>query len=180
VIAVTGTPGTGKTVFARMLAKSLGAELIDLNKLIVKKKIYRLDKKGTKVARLGEMGREFTRVLRSSKGDAVVEGLLAHLLPKRLLTHVVVLRTRPEVLERRLKARGYGGKKLRDNLESEALDVILWEAVKTHGIRKVYEIDATRMKSKALVELFLRALKGEASLRPGKISWLEEFYELGK
>lgn len=178
MIAVTGTPGTGKTVFAEMLAKRLGAELIDLNKLIIERRIYRLDKEGTKVARLGEMRQEFVRVLKLSKGDVIVEGLLAHLLPERSLTHVVVLRTRPRVLKRRLRARGYKGEKLRDNLESEALDVILWEAVKIHGARKVYEIDATRMKPGALVKLFLRALKGEVSLKPGKVSWLEEFYGL--
>jgi adenylate kinase len=177
VIAITGTPGTGKTAFAKVLTKALGAKLVDLNKLIIEKGIYGVDEEGTKVAKLSEMGREFTRVLKSSKGDVVVEGLLAHFLPGRSLTHVVVLRMRPKVLEQRLKARGYRGKKLRDNLESEALDVILWEAVKAHGMRKVYEIDATRRKPGTSVELFLRALKGNTSLKPGRVRWLEEFYK---
>ncbi|MCK4405797.1 MAG: AAA family ATPase, partial [Hadesarchaea archaeon] len=42
VIAVSGTPGTGKSIFARALAKKLNAKVIDLNALIRRKKIYRL------------------------------------------------------------------------------------------------------------------------------------------
>lgn len=178
VIAVTGTPGTGKTTFGRTLAESLGAELVDLNDLIARKKIYRADREGTKVASLDRMKREFTIVLKSKKGEVVVEGLLSHFLPKRSLTHVVVLRTKPSVLKARLKTRKFGEKKLRENVEAEALDIILWEAVKTHGRRKVYEIDTTRRTPKTSVKLFLDALGGKAKLKPGKVSWLEEFYKI--
>ena len=176
VVAVSGTPGTGKSVFARALADELDAQLIDLNALIEDKKIYTLDEYGTKVANLRRMREEFTSVLKGSRGSVVVEGLLAHLLPKRDLSHVIVLRSEPEVLERRLRARGYSKAKTRENVEAEALDIILWEAVQGHGIGKVYEIDATRLKPKAAVKLFLDALAGKVSLRPGKISWLEKVF----
>jgi adenylate kinase len=76
----------------------------------------------------------------------------------------------------RRRARKYSGTKLRDNLEAEALSIIIWEAVQEHGIDRVYEIDTTRTKVTTAVKLFLKALTGKASLRPGKIDWLEEFY----
>ena len=177
VIAVSGTPGTGKSVFARVLAKKLKAKVIDLNALISRKKIYTLDSDGTKVANLPKMLREFARVVRSSRGPIVVEGLLAHLLQKKLLTHVVVLRTRPRVLKRRLRARGYPKAKTSENVEAEALDIILWEAVHAHGTNRVYEIDATRLKPSSAARLFLDALVGKVSLKPGKISWMEEYYK---
>lgn len=176
MIAVSGTPGTGKSVFARALAKRLGALVIELNTLITEKKIYRLDSNGTKVANISKMKKEFARTVKDSSGPIVVEGLLAHLLPKKLITHVVVLRSRPKLLERRLRARGYPDTKVRENIEAEALDIILWEAVNTQGIEKVYEIDTTRMKPDAAVDLFLKALEGKTSLRPGKVSWLEEVF----
>ena len=147
VVAVSGTPGTGKSPFARALADRLSARLIDLNALIEAKKIFRLDSQGTKVANLSRMREEFVRVLKGSEGPVVVEGLLAHLLPKKELSHVIVLRANPKVLERRLRARGYSDVKTRENVEAEALDIILWEAVRELGVEKVYEIEMTRLKA---------------------------------
>jgi len=176
IIAVSGTPGTGKSVFARALARKFDARLVDLNALIKRKKLFKLDVDGTCIANLRGMRAEFSRIIRGSSDPIVVEGLLAHLLQTKYLTHVIVLRTRPKVLEERLRARKYSGAKLRDNLEAEALSIILWEAVQEHGVAKVYEIDMTGVEMTTAVEMFLKALSGKTSLRPGKIDWLEEFY----
>jgi len=176
VIAVSGTPGAGKSIFARALAKKLNAQVIDLNALIQRKKIYRLDVDGTKIANLPKMRKEFIRAIRASCSPIIVEGLLAHLLPKKYLTHVIILRTRPRVLERRLRARKYSKAKIRDNVESEALGIILWEAVQAHGMGKVYEIDVTKLRPGVAVKLFSDALDGKVSLRPGKVDWLEEVF----
>lgn len=176
VIAVSGTPGTGKSVFARAIARKLGVQVIDLNALIKEKKIYKLDTDGTRIANLPKMRKEFVRAIRDSRGPIVVEGLLAHLLPKKYLTHIIILRTRPKVLERRLRTRKYSKAKTRDNVEAEALDIILLEAVQVHGVSRVYEIDATKLKPGAAVRLFLDALAGKISLGPGKVNWLEEVF----
>lgn len=175
VIAVSGTPGTGKSAFARALAGKLGARLVDLNALITKEKIYSLDTDGTKAIDVKKIREAFKRDISASAGPIVAEGLLAHLLPKGIVTHVVVLRTNPKELEKRLIARGYSEKKVTENVEAEALDIILWEAVHAHGLAKVYEIDTTRSKAPTSVKLFLRAMKGEVSLRPGRVAWLENY-----
>lgn len=175
--AVSGTPGTGKSVFARALARKLDARLVDLNSLIKRKKLFKLDANGVRIANLRGMRVEFAKIMKSFNCPIVAEGLLAHLLPAKLLTHVIVLRTRPRVLEKRLRARKYSKTKLRDNLEAEALGIILWEAVHEHGAAKVYEIDTTGIKVNTAVGMFLNALDGKTSLKPGKIDWLEEFYE---
>jgi adenylate kinase len=175
-IAVSGTPGTGKSVFARALARKLDAQLIDLNALIKRNKLFKLDIDGVRIANLRKMRDEFAKIMKNSNSSIVAEGLLAHMLPTKLLTHVIVLRTRPRILKKRLKARKYSNAKLRDNLEAEALSIILWEAVQMHGEAKVYEIDTTGIKVSTAVGMFLKALDEKTSLRPGKIDWLEEFY----
>jgi adenylate kinase len=176
IIAVSGTPGTGKSVFARALARKLDAQLIDLNALIKRGKLFKLDVDGVRIANVRKMREEFAKITKDSNRSIVAEGLLAHLLQTKLLTHVIVLRTRPRVLEKRLQARKYPKAKLRDNLEAEALSIILWEAVHEHGAAKVYEIDTTGIKASTALEMFLNALGGKTSLGPGKVDWLEEFY----
>lgn len=178
IIAITGTPGTGKSSIARALAKKLDARLIDLNALIIRRKLFRLDAEGTRVANMRAVRAAFARIARESTGHIVVEGHLSHLLPPEHLTHVVTLRTEPSVLEKRLRRRGYRARKLRDNVEAEALGIILWEAVHAHTIDKVYEIDTTKIKTSTAVRRLLKAFKGEESLRPGKIDWLEKYFKL--
>jgi len=175
-VAVSGTPGTGKSVFARALTKKIDAQLVDLNALIKKRKIYKKDADGTLIADPKKVRAEFTRLIKSLRGPVVVEGLLAHFLQPKYIAHVVVLRTKPRVLEKRLRKRGYSLKKTKDNVESEALSIILWEAVKIHGVKKVHEIDTTKLKAETAVKLFLRALAGKISLRSGKVDWLEEYF----
>ena len=175
-MAVSGTPGTGKSVFARTLAKKLDAQLVDLNALIKKRKIYKKDADGTLIADPIKVRAEFARLIKSLRGPVVVEGLLAHFLQPTYISHIVVLRTKPSVLEKRLRKRGYVLKKIKDNVESEALSIILWEAVKIHGAKKVYEIDTTKLKVETAVKLFLNALTGKISLRSGKVDWLEEVF----
>lgn len=176
VIAVTGSPGTGKTEFSSILSKKLGAKLIDLNSFIREKGIYKLTKNGEMDINLNKMRSEVAKLIRESSGPIVIDGLQSDLLPTKYLTHIVVLRTRPKILQRRLKARGYSPEKIRDNVESEALSIILWEAVQRHGMDKVYEINTTGISASKAVKLFLDALSGRILLKPGKIDWLEEFF----
>jgi adenylate kinase len=131
-VAVTGTPGTGKTTATTLL----DAEVIHLNDLIREAGLWseRDDDRGSLVADLD--------AVREAIGDwsGVVESHLAHHLDA---DRVVVLRCRPDVLADRLRERGADEAKATENAESEALDVILSEAVDRHGLDHVYEIDTT-------------------------------------
>lgn len=175
IIAVSGTPGTGKTSFAKNLAKKLDAKIIDLNEVIEKSGAYDIGSDGTRLVDPEDLREEFKKI-HTSEENVVVDGLLSHLLSPDQITQVVVLRTNPDVIEKRLKKRNYSGKKLRDNLEAEALGVILWEAVDVHERSKVYEIDTTEMKVSKVVEDFMEALEKGKSLEPGRIDWLEDFF----
>lgn len=176
IIAVTGTPGVGKSSFARELAKRLNAKVIDLNKMIEESKIYSLDENKTKATAPEDLREEFKRVINGESQDIIVDGLLSHLLAPNQVTHVVVLRTNPNVLRERLSSREYHNEKLEDNLEAEALGVILSEAIEIHGVKKIYELDTTNKSILESVKLFKKALKEKTSLEPGKIDWLEEFF----
>jgi adenylate kinase len=173
IIAVTGTPGVGKSTFARLLAKRLGVRLLRLNDWIRRRGIGSPAGDGTLEVDCRQLAREFSR---ESWGDMVVEGHLSHYLPPRLLSAVVVLRLHPQVLERRLRARGYRGRKLWDNLEAEALDLILVESLERHGEGKVFELDLTHTTAQEAVRRFVEAWRKGKRIRD-RVDWLESFVE---
>lgn len=134
-VAVTGTPGTGKTT-ATDLAET-GLDVVHLNEVVRERGFTegRDEERDTLVADLGAV-----EAWLDGRDDVLVESHLAHHLP---VDRVVVLRCDPAVVEERLLARGEPEATARENAESEALDVILTEAVEEHGLENVYEVVTT-------------------------------------
>jgi adenylate kinase len=131
-VAVTGTPGTGKTTATTLL----DAEVIHLNNRIREAGLWS-ERDADRDSLVADLD-----AVREALGDwsGVAESHLAHHLDA---DRVVVLRCRPDTLERRLRERGADEAKATENAESEALDVILSEAVERHGLDSVYEVDTT-------------------------------------
>jgi len=85
---------------------------------------------------------------------------------------IIVLRSHPDVLRKRLEERNYSEEKLRENLEAEAIDVILEEALETG--KPVYEIDTTEMNIDDVKKAVEDILSGRTeAYRPGKIDFSE-------
>lgn len=103
--------------------------------------------------------------------SGVVEGHTSHLL--RCVDLVVVLRTHPDELRRRLEARGYHHSKICENVEAEAMGLIVSEAVSIHGVEKVVEIDTTGKAVDEVAEIFWKALKTPEDYRP-RVDYTEE------
>ncbi len=125
IVAVTGTPGTGKTRFAKALAKALGWKLIPLNALAARKGYYRGTdrKRKSKIVDLRKLGQEITKLAKAR--DLVIESHYAHELP---CDAIVVLRTPIQELTKRLQKRKWPQKKIEENVEAEIMEVVLEEA----------------------------------------------------
>jgi adenylate kinase len=103
-------------------------------------------------------------------GEVILVGHLSHLLPVDL---VIVLRCRPSVLEARLRGRDWPEAKVRENLEAEALDVILVEAVESDA--ETVEIDTTEMTAAQVADAVENILTGEREkYAVGNIDWSQE------
>jgi len=165
-LVVTGTPGTGKTTATDLLAEERGVHVVHLNDLIREAGLYteRDEERDSLVADLDAAAEHL--------GDwsGVVDSHLAHYLDA---DRVAVLRCRPDVLERRLVERGEGEASARENRESEALDVILGEAVERFGEDRVYEIDTTDRDPEAVALELGRVLDGDREPSAGEVDFVE-------
>ena len=159
-IAVTGTPGTGKTTLSQ-LYEDEGLEVIHLTEYVKEKG-------------LGEQGEkefevdvdEMRQALKDENFD-VIEGHLAHHVPVDVC---VVLRTRPDALRERLEDRYYTDEKVEENVQSEILDVVLSEAVEQQ--ETVIEVDTTEKDADEVFEEIKRKVeKGESDY--GNFDWTE-------
>ena len=85
-----------------------------------------------------------------------------------------MLRASPATLRKRLKDRGWREAKVRENVEAEALDIILAEAIDAH--KKVYEIDTTNMTPMQVRDAVLEIIKGTDKYGPGDVDFSEEAF----
>jgi adenylate kinase len=140
-IALTGTPGTGKTTISNVLRDDFGLNVVDLSDVIRSCRYYIGwdENRGCDVVDL-----EALRAHPFSDG-LVLEGHMSHHLQVDL---VIVLRTNPAVLRRRLQKKGFSENKIRENVEAEILDLILIEALGLHG-ENVYELESTGTSSES-------------------------------
>lgn len=139
-LIITGVPGTGKTVLAQRLAKRMRLRLVKINDVVERRRLWKgKDRFGAKIVRMGPLQAELKRLM--EKGEKLlVEGHLAceFPLPADL---VVVCRTSPKLLEKRLSKRKYPRKKADENLMAEMLDYCTICSLANYPKRKVFEID---------------------------------------
>ena len=149
-VALTGTPGVGKTTLAA-IARRDGWRVIDV-KAWAKESGAVVAYDRTDEAEVVDL--EVLRVLvEPDEGEKVLyEGHLSHFLG---LDVAWVVRCDPQELRSRLALRGYPEGKVRENLECEALDLILQEA-QEHTPR-VIQRDGTRRTPEELYTAFAEA-----------------------
>ncbi|MBI1974020.1 AAA family ATPase [Candidatus Micrarchaeota archaeon] len=149
-IIVTGTPGTGKTSVGGLVAKELGLPFVEANAIVRKEKLW---------ARKPEVNLAKLRK-RLSREWGVIEG---HLLCEFSIPGavVLVLRCNPRVLEKRLAKRNYSRRKLKTNLEAEAIDYCMQRAEQEYGPSRIIQVDCTRLDEKACAKRCLRVLAGK-------------------
>ncbi|MFZ3077164.1 MAG: adenylate kinase family protein [Candidatus Aenigmatarchaeota archaeon] len=160
VIALTGTPGTGKSRAAKILKKK-GFAVIELNPEIKKRKLYSgYDRKRkTYVADFGKIEKFLKAELKQEKylnKPVILDSHLSHLLSSRIVGAVVVLRCEPTVLEKRLKRKGWNAEKIRENIEAEIIGLIEYESRRKHG--KVFAVDTTKLKAEQVADKIKKRL----------------------
>ena len=164
-IALTGTPGTGKSTVASLLPRRW--RVSEVRDLAVT--LGAGDRRGHLV--VVDLPRLRRRLARSHPaGIEVLVGHLARLLP---VEGVSVLRCHPRALGRRLsRARRASQKTRRANVIAEASDLVLLEALDRHI--PVWEVDTTRRSPRAVAQVVVRLTRRWQPSRFGRVDWLAD------
>jgi adenylate kinase len=192
-VAVTGTPGTGKSTATDRLESRIDAgeyegeadatggvalepgrvEVVHLNDVIETDELYDDvdEERDSVVVDLDALAAWVDDRVAETDADVVV--LDSHLAQHLDVDRVVVLRCRPETLEARLKDRGEPAAKATENAESEALDVVLAQSVDAHGADAVYEIETTDTDPDAVADAIASVLSGSRSPSAGTVDYID-------
>ena len=173
LVVVTGTPGTGKTTISKKLAKEIQADYLSLNRFVISKKLQAGFDRGrqTGIVDLRRTRVHLRRLLTERAGSTIVDTHIADAVPREMTMKVIVLRCRPEVLEARLRKKGWREGKIRENVLAEIIDSCYTIAVHYYGARKVNQLDTSRGGVRKCVGLITRILRG-LSTGNIRIDWI--------
>lgn len=171
-VVITGCPGTGKHTSAELVAGSLEAKVIDVNRLAIENgAVAARTTKGLEVD-LKRTGRLLAGTLKE-RGNFVIVGHLApYVLKTAGIDMVAVLRRSPARLEETLQHRGYSREKINENISAEILGIMLYDSIKSFGKRKIAEFDTTGKDPKQTADDIVATAQKKKPRRAGTIDWL--------
>ncbi|NJE12046.1 adenylate kinase family protein [Thermococcus sp. LS2] len=170
IIAVSGTPGVGKTTVAKLLAEKLGYKYVDIKKFAIEHGIGEI--KGDELeVEIDELAYFIEKELKGK--NVVLDGHLSHLMPA---DQVIIIRLHPKIIGERLKKRGYSREKISENVEAELVDVCLVEAIDEH--ENIIEVDTTGKTPEQVVGEILELLNKGIKKRIGIVDWTQVYDEI--
>ncbi|KAL6708147.1 factor activating pos9 [Coniothyrium glycines] len=141
-IIITGTPGVGKTTHAEQLAQATGFQHISINQIVKDEGFHegKDEETGSWVVDEDKLLDHLETLPLHSTGGYILDWHACDLFPERWIDLVIVLRCDSTTLYDRLAARGYKGKKLEENMDSEIMQVLLDEARESYKEEIVVEL----------------------------------------
>ena len=170
MLIITGNPGVGKNTIAKIVAKHLSLNLIDINSIALKNRAKKSKGSSGYVVDM----RKLSSLLRKyvDKKNLMIGHLVPYVLQRSDVCMAAVIRRSPYELKNVYKQRGYSAQKAVDNLSSEIIGVCMYDTIKKFGKNKVAEFDNTAVKPKATAYKIISAFKGKSKYSFGKIDWL--------
>ena len=177
LIALTGTPGTGKTTVAHLLKKK-GITTCSLNDLALSHHFTQgIDvKRGSYILDIEKINEYINNEYGVTTAPILFEGHTSHWLT--MVAWVIILRCHPKILRQRLETKRWNQGKIQENVEAEILDIILCEATEIHHSHHLLEIDTTSQTPPSIANIILSQIHtGFSNISDyciGRVDWSEE------
>jgi adenylate kinase len=176
-LVITGNPGVGKHTTAFELRKILDLAVIDINDLAVKHHAF------LQMPSLEIDSKKIATIIKSKLGESQRTVIVGHLAPyvlkKEWIDLAIVLRKSPYAILSTLKNRKYSVKKIKENVASEILGIILYDSIQRFGKEKIAELDTTLSNPTEVCEKIISLLNGKTGRKIGVVDWLSMVYEKG-
>jgi len=172
---VTGTPGTGKTLFSTRLAKQLNAQHLPLGEYVTNQRLYtNIDRRRkSKIVDIAKTRRAVRHIISENicliVDTHIPEGIIADSETRM----VFVLRCNPKILENRLRRRKWSCEKVKENVMAEILDSCLISAEANYSKKKVIQLNSSHASVNNSVKLAIDILSGKRSSNLS-INWLKK------
>ncbi len=165
-VALTGTPGTGKTTVAKILSDKF--RVVHLNEFREARREYD-EARDTYVVDIDYLREKIEAI--QGNDVVIVEGHYAQDMPVDI---AIVLRCHPDELKRRLQRRGYSEIKIMENVEAEAMGIITDECLSVFSPERVYEVDTTNRTPQEVARAVEEIISGRGEKYRKRISYMEE------
>ncbi|MGI0018958.1 MAG: adenylate kinase family protein [Nitrososphaera sp.] len=171
-LVITGNPGAGKHTSARLIADRLGAEIIDINEVALENDAVLSKTSHGADVDVKKLGKLLATALKKKDSFVIVGHLAPYVLKSAGIDMAAVLRRSPNKLESTLAERKYTREKINENVSAEILGVLLYDAIKAFGKRKVGEFDTTNRTPEETAGQIIAALQKKSAKRVGVVDWL--------
>ena len=171
IIAITGTPGVGKTTIVELLSDA------NFTIISVKDLAKQYGCEGDFDEATQSMDIDIHRLAEQFEADSlvdtIVDGHLSHLLD---VDAIIILRCKPSLLQERLAKRGYSEQKITANVEWEMIAGTWSEIIEFELDQPILELDTTNCEPEELYETITQWINDGYSQESThtRIDWLAE------
>lgn len=163
-VAITGTPGVGKTTVAREVGALLHLQHIEIAKFAREWGAVIEEEDGTLI-----VDEDILKERIDAMDDVVIDSHFSEIFN---VDYVFVLRCEPKILYERLKERGYSLQKVKENVLAEILDSCLINALQHHPPQRVFEINENPVEE--IVSIVKNPSPHKSLLHGSKTAFLTE------
>ncbi len=180
-LLIGGTPGTGKTEVASIIADKLDLTLISISELAEKYSCIEDhdSDRDTDVINEDCIVDAIIDVLDEMKKDVVIEGHYIDLVPSEYVSTTFILRTHPTTLKQRLIERSYSEEKIQENVEAEIIGICQMDALDAFGESTVKEIDTSDITIEETVDKIIKHKDSKDGLST-RIDWMAMLEKEGR